>query len=66
MGLPTAPREHGRRLGWEASPAGSPTAAARESRDTTTEYDPSRPVERAYETRLYGHYGRPSYWDWDD
>jgi len=26
------------------------------------EYDPARPVERVYETQLYGHYGRPRYW----
>jgi len=25
------------------------------------EYDPARPVERAYETQLYGHYGVPRY-----
>ncbi len=25
-------------------------------------YDSSRPVERAYETHLYGHYGRPHDW----
>ena len=27
------------------------------------EYDPTRPVECAYETQLYGHYGQPRYWD---
>ncbi len=26
------------------------------------EYDPARPVERAYETQLYDHYGQPRYW----
>jgi hypothetical protein len=26
------------------------------------EYDPARPVERVYETRLYDHYGHPRYW----
>ena len=26
------------------------------------EYDPTRPVERAYETQLYGHYDQPHYW----
>ena len=26
------------------------------------EFDPTRPVERAYEERLYGHYGQPHYW----
>ncbi len=31
------------------------------------EYDPSMPVERAYEARLYSHYGRPPYWgEWRD
>jgi hypothetical protein len=27
------------------------------------EYDPSRPMERALETRLYEHYRRPAYWN---
>jgi hypothetical protein len=26
------------------------------------EYDPSEPVNREYETRLYDYYGRPRYW----
>ena len=26
------------------------------------EYDPAKPVNRDYETRLYDYYGRPSYW----
>jgi hypothetical protein len=26
------------------------------------EYDPARPVDRAYEMQLYGHYGQPRYW----
>jgi hypothetical protein len=26
------------------------------------EYDPNLPIERGYEERLYGHYGRPGYW----
>jgi hypothetical protein len=29
---------------------------------TSPEYEPARPVERAYETRLYDHYGHPRYW----
>ena len=34
---------------------------------TSPEYDPARPIERAYETRLYGHYAQPRYWDeWHD
>lgn len=34
----------------------------REQIRNSPEYDPSRSVEREYETRLYDHYGRPSYW----
>lgn len=26
-------------------------------------YDPERPLEREYESRLYGHYGRRNYWE---
>jgi hypothetical protein len=26
------------------------------------EYDPARPIDRAYETQLHGHYGQPRYW----
>jgi hypothetical protein len=26
------------------------------------EYNPSAPVNRAYEARLYDYYGRPKYW----
>ena len=26
------------------------------------EYDPSQPVNRAYEEKLYDFYGRPKYW----
>jgi hypothetical protein len=26
------------------------------------EYDPSQPVNREYEARLYDYYGRPRYW----
>ena len=26
------------------------------------EYDPSTPVNREYESRLYDYYGRPAYW----
>ena len=29
---------------------------------TSPEYDPTRPVERPYETRLYTHYKVPHYW----
>jgi hypothetical protein len=35
----------------------------REGVKTAPEYDPSRPVEREYETRLYRHHDRPSYWE---
>jgi hypothetical protein len=27
------------------------------------EYDPSQPINREHEIRLYDYYGRPSYWD---
>ena len=36
-GLPTAPLGDARRLHWKASPAGSPTTAARGSPGTTTD-----------------------------
>lgn len=26
------------------------------------EFDPTRPIDRKYETRLYNYYGRPVYW----
>jgi len=34
----------------------------REQIKNSPEYDPARPVERAYETKLYGHYGQTHYW----
>jgi hypothetical protein len=27
------------------------------------EYDPEQPLAREYETRLFGHHGRRTYWD---
>jgi hypothetical protein len=30
---------------------------------SSPEYDPSGPLERDYERRLYGHYRRPNYWE---
>ncbi|TAM47847.1 MAG: PRC-barrel domain containing protein [Acidobacteria bacterium] len=35
----------------------------REQIRTSPEYDPARPIERAYETRLHGHYAKPGYWN---
>lgn len=35
----------------------------RETIRDSPEYEPARPVERAYESRLYDYYGRPGYWD---
>jgi uncharacterized protein YrrD len=35
----------------------------REKVRTSPEYDPARPIKRAYEARLYGHYAKPHYWD---
>ena len=34
----------------------------RESIKESPEYDPSLPVNRQYEERLYDFYGRPKYW----
>ena len=31
--------------------------------EESPEYDPSKPVNRAYEVRLYDFYGRPHYWE---
>jgi hypothetical protein len=36
---------------------------SRETVKDSPEYDPSMPVNRAYEFRLYDYYGRPKYWD---
>jgi uncharacterized protein YrrD len=33
---------------------------------TSPEYDPTRAVKRAYETRLHDHYGQPPYWYWGE
>ncbi len=35
----------------------------REGVQAAPEYDPSQPLERDYESRLFRHYGRPSYWE---
>lgn len=35
---------------------------SRESVRNSPEYDPSAPVNREYEVRLYDYYGRPKYW----
>jgi hypothetical protein len=34
--------------------------------EAAPEYDPTVPMERAHETRLYEHYRRPKYWDEED
>jgi hypothetical protein len=31
--------------------------------ESAPEYDPTRPLARDYESRLFGHYGRRSYWE---
>jgi hypothetical protein len=31
--------------------------------ETAPAYDPNAPLERAFESRLYEHYRRPTYWD---
>jgi hypothetical protein len=37
----------------------------RERMERSPTYDPSRPIDRDYETRLHDHYGRPPYWPRD-
>ncbi|MFW6082521.1 MAG: PRC-barrel domain-containing protein [Chloroflexota bacterium] len=34
----------------------------RDQVESSPEYDPSKPLERSYEVRLYEHYGRRGYW----
>ena len=36
---------------------------SRETIENSPQFDPSMPVNREYEVRLYDYYGRPSYWD---
>jgi uncharacterized protein YrrD len=36
---------------------------SRDQVQAAPEYDPSAPVNREYETRLYDYYGRPAYWE---
>ncbi|MGA1874860.1 MAG: PRC-barrel domain-containing protein [bacterium] len=36
---------------------------SRETIKSSPAYDPSKPVNRKYEERLYDYYGRPTYWD---
>jgi hypothetical protein len=38
----------------------------REQIRNSPEYDPSRPIQRDEELRLYEYYGRPGYWDRED
>lgn len=35
---------------------------SRETIENSPEFDPSAPVNREYELRLYDYYGRPRYW----
>jgi hypothetical protein len=48
------------RVDWEQSKVH--VTITRAQIEGSPEYDPARPVERAYETRLHGHYGHPPYW----
>ena len=34
----------------------------REQIEKAPDYDPAQPVDRAFEQRLFEHYGRPDYW----
>jgi len=36
---------------------------SRDDVKNSPEYDPSEPINRAYEARLYDYYGRPKYWE---
>jgi len=48
------------RVDWEQSKVH--VTITRAQIENSPEYDPARPVERAYETQLHGHYGHPPYW----
>ena len=49
------------RVDWDRSTVH--VAITRAQIKDSPEYDSTRPVERAYETHLHGHYGKPHYWD---
>ena len=36
----------------------------REQIEKAPDYDPAQLVDRAFEQRLFEHYGRPAYWPW--
>ena len=38
-------------------------ALSRQAIKLSPEWDPGRPINREYESRLYDCYGRPAYWD---
>jgi uncharacterized protein YrrD len=48
------------RVDWDLSKVHA--TLTREQIKNSPEYDPARPVERAYEAELHGHYGQPRYW----
>jgi len=39
---------------------------SRQSIKNSPEWNPSAPINREYEARLYDYYGRPVYWDSGD
>jgi hypothetical protein len=49
------------RVDWDESKVH--VSVTREAVRNAPEYDPAGPVEREWEARLYGHYGRSGYWD---
>ena len=51
------------RVSWEGSMVA--VDLTREQVENSPEYDPSQPVNREYEARLYDYYGRPRYWSGD-
>jgi hypothetical protein len=50
-----------RRISWSDRTAS--VDLTREQLKNCPEYDPSAPVNREYEARLYDYYGRPRYWE---
>jgi sporulation protein YlmC with PRC-barrel domain len=49
-----------RRVSWEESKVY--VELSRDAIKTSPEYEENLPITRAYESRLYDHYGRPTYW----
>ena len=48
-------------MSWESSAV--QVALSSDTIRSAPPYDPSRPVDRAYERKLYAHYGHAGYWE---